>query len=126
MMNKTTLLTIALLCCVFSFAQNIDTTKYQKVTPNDTIKNYYNQNNNGNTSPNDSIKNFYPNDNQQDQTYPGERIDNSTQNQPKRDAVRKPIPQQSPLMQKLYFGKLSITMVIMRVRIVTPKVCCLF
>ena len=64
-MNKITLLQIALLCSLFSFAQNIDTTKYQKVTPGDTIRNYYNQNSNNNS--NDTIRNYYPSQgNQQD------------------------------------------------------------
>ena len=58
-MNKTTLLKIALLCSVFSLAQNIDTTKYQKVTPGDTVRNYYNQNH---TTPDDGIKDYYPPD----------------------------------------------------------------
>jgi len=102
MMNKITLLKIALLCSVFSFAQNIDTTQYQKVTPGDTIKNYYNQNN---KNPNDTIQNYYPPDNQnQQQQYPSNNqgVGNGQPN--RNNAVKKPIPPESPLMKKLYFG----------------------
>ena len=101
-MNKITLLKIALLCSIFSFAQNIDTTKYQKVTPNDTIKNYYDQNNPNNASG-DTIKNYYPPDNQQNQPQPSDNQGSINRNPP-RNVVKKPILQQSPLMQKLYFG----------------------
>src|ERR1700740_1861570 len=95
MMNKITLLKLALLCSVFSWAQNIDTTQYQKVTPGDTIKNYYDQNKT-NSSNNDSIQNYYPpNPNNQPPVDRPVRRDNP---------VRKPIPPESPLMQKLYFG----------------------
>lgn len=96
-MNKITLLKIALLFSVVSFAQNIDTTKYQKVNPaqgNDTIKNYYNLNING--VSNDTIKEFYPAEPAQDQPV---------QNTPPRNSpIAKPIREESPLMKKLYFG----------------------
>ncbi|HKC69925.1 MAG TPA: hypothetical protein VKG26_16935 [Bacteroidia bacterium] len=99
-MNKITLLKIALLCSVVSFAQNIDTTKYQKVSPGDTIKNYYDQNNN-NTTGNDSIQNYYPpSQNNPRQPNGGRPGGGNARNNP----VRKPIPPESPLMQKLYFG----------------------
>ncbi|HTA62130.1 MAG TPA: hypothetical protein VK835_06735 [Bacteroidia bacterium] len=98
MMNKITLLKIALLCSVFSFAQNIDTTQYQKVTPGDTVKNYYNPNNN---AANDSIPNFYPDDqNKQVPPPTGRPSGQNTSNHP----VHKPLPFESPLMKKLYFG----------------------
>jgi hypothetical protein len=105
-MNKITLLKIALLCSIFSFAQNIDTTKYQKITPNDTIKNYYNQNNT-NTAPGDTIKNYYPADSQQNQPPQQQSPTDNQENtyQPKQQPKqRNQIPQESPLMQKLYFG----------------------
>ncbi len=94
-MNKITLLKIALLCSVFSFAQNIDTTKYQKVYPanGDTVKNYYEQNNNAGSS--DTIKEFYPAEPTREQPV---------QQAPRRPPVTKPIPEESPLMKKLYFG----------------------
>src|ERR1700761_6841811 len=88
-MNKITLLKIALLFSVVSFAQNIDTTKYQKVNPaqgNDTIKNYYNPNING--VSNDTIKEFYPAEPAQDQPV---------QNTPPRNSpIAKPIREESP------------------------------
>lgn len=113
-MNKITLLKIALLCSLFSVAQNIDTTKYQKVSPSDTIKNYYNQNNN---TSGDSIKNYYPPDQNQQQGQPQDQ-------QPKQYQPDKSYPtrnqrggnstnttkqkQQSTsskdIMEKLYFG----------------------
>ena len=119
-MNKITLLKIALLCSVFSFAQNIDTTKYQKVDPGQAQppKNYYNQNNNGSST--DTIKNYYPPSDQnqpqnpppnqpaQPQAYP-----NDINNNPNRgngysnrnnSNQRGQIPLESPLMEKLYFG----------------------
>lgn len=105
-MNKTILLKLALLCSVFSLAQNIDTTQYQKVSPGDTIKNYYNPDNNKNNAS-DNIQNYYPPDqnnqqqNNQQQQYPSQ---NQGQGNANNNAVRKPIPPESPLMQKLYFG----------------------
>lgn len=101
MMNKITLLKIALLCSVFSFAQNIDTTLYQKVTPGDTIKNYYNQQNN-HTNPNDSLPNFYPPD--QPQQHPTQNGQQNQQGTTRNNPVHKPVPPESPLMKKLYFG----------------------
>ncbi|GEM_PF-2332806 len=108
MMNKITLLKIALLCSVFSFAQNIDTTQYQKITPGDTVKNYYNQNNN---NPNDGIQNYYPNDpnnqqnqNQQYQQQNQQQYPGNGNGQNRNNHVAKQIPPESPLMQKLYFG----------------------
>ncbi|MHB8259371.1 MAG: hypothetical protein ACYDCN_04680 [Bacteroidia bacterium] len=113
-MNKITLLKIGLLCSLFSVAQNIDTTKYQKVTPGDTVKNYYNQNNN---SSGDSIKNYYPPDQNQQQGQPQDQQpkqyqpDKSypTRNQrggttPSNIARKQPSSLESKLMEKLYFG----------------------
>jgi hypothetical protein len=125
-MNKITLLKIALLCSVFSFAQTIDTTKYQKVAPGQgqPPQNYYNQNNNG--SNGDTIKNYYPPDQNQNlppnqpaqyQPYPNDNNNNNNNNNsPGRgnggyqnrnnnnNNNRGQIPPQSPLMEKLYFG----------------------
>jgi len=104
MMNKITLLKIALLCSVFSWAQNIDTTQYQKVSPGDTIKNYYNQNN---KNPNDGIQNYYPpdqNNQQNQQQYPGGNQDRGNGQAHRNNSVTKPIMPESPLMKKLYFG----------------------
>ncbi|MFI5142087.1 MAG: hypothetical protein ACHQII_07000, partial [Bacteroidia bacterium] len=114
-MNKITLLKIALLCSFFSFAQNIDTTRYQKVTPGDTIKNYYNQNNDNNNdnsnsdnnsksnnnASNDTIQNYYPNN---PNYTPQGPINSPARGNVRNNPVRKPIPPQSELMQKLYFG----------------------
>ena len=95
-MNKITLLKIALLYSVFSFAQNIDTTKYQKVGPvqGDTVKNYYNPNSNG--ASNDTIKEFYQTEPQQNQPV--------QQYSQRQNPIKKSIPEESPLMKKLYFG----------------------
>ena len=115
MMNKITLLKLALLCSVFSLAQNIDTTKYQKVSPGDTIKNYYNPDNN--SKANDNIQNYYPPDQnnqqnnqqynqqnqQQNQQYPAQNQGRGGNGQ-YRNNVAKPIAPESALMQKLYFG----------------------
>jgi hypothetical protein len=105
-MNKITLLKIALLYSVFSFAQNIDTTKYQKVGPanGDTIKNYYNQNNSG--TSNDTIKNYYPPDQNQQPNNPYQQYPANGANKynNRSNVVQKPIPLESPLMKKLYFG----------------------
>lgn len=116
-MNKITLLIIALLCGLSSFAQNIDTTKYQKVTPGDTIRNYYNQNNN---SPSDTIKNYYPSQGNQQQNQ-GQQQNNPNnpyqpdksypyRNQNKKNAnnnlAKQPQKPASPndLKEKLYYG----------------------
>jgi hypothetical protein len=104
-MNKITLLKIALLCSLFSFAQNIDTTKYQKVAPGDTVRNYYDQNNNNNNNqnnqqqdPNQQPKNYQPN-----KSYPyrnqGSRNPNNNPPQKKQQASS-----QSPFVDKLYYG----------------------
>ena len=112
-MNKITLFKIAFLCSVFSFAQNIDTTKYQKVTPwqDQPVKNYNNQNNGSST---DTIKNYYPSDQnqqqnpsqnqpQQDQPYPSHPTNTGRgNNNPYRNNSQSPL--ESPLMEKLYFG----------------------
>jgi hypothetical protein len=113
-MNKTTLLQIALWCSLFSFAQNIDTTKYKKVTPTDTIKNYYNQNNNNNT-PNDTIKNYYPPQNNQqqdanqqpkeyqpDKSYPyrNQKGNNKTRS----NTQKQQNPSESEFIKNLYYG----------------------
>src|ERR1035437_6181624 len=115
-MNKITLLKIALLCSLFSVAQNIDTTKYQKVSPRDTIKNYYNQNNN---TSGDSIKNYYDqnNNNNNNQNQPQDKNqdnyqpDNSypTRNQrggntTKTTIQKQPSTSSKDIMEKLYFG----------------------
>jgi hypothetical protein len=103
MMNKITLLKLALLCSVFSLAQNIDTTQYQKVTPGDTIKNYYNQNNN---MPNDGTQNYYQNDqnNQQNNQQQQNLNQNQGRGNVRNNPVKKPIAPESELMKKLYFG----------------------
>lgn len=120
-MNKITLLKIALLCSFFSFAQNIDTTKYQKITPGDTIRNYYNQNNNNNNA-NDDIKNYYPTDNNQqqnsktgnqdkyqsDKSYPTRNQRNATNNKTTNNTngAGKEVPKslEDLLKEKLYYG----------------------
>jgi len=96
-MNKITLLKIALLCSGISFAQNIDTTKYKKVGPaqGDTVKNYYNNEGNKGSST-DTIKEFYPAEPRQDEPV--------QQTPPPRKPFTKPIPEESALMKKLYFG----------------------
>lgn len=118
-MNKITFLKIALLCGVFSFAQNIDTTKYQKVTPGDTIRNYYNQNNN----LGDTIRNYYPADNNQqqnsqtknqdiyqpDKSYPTRNQKSTTNNKNVNNAKnnsQKSAPKSTEdiLKEKLYYG----------------------
>lgn len=113
-MNKNSLLQIALFSGVFSFAQNIDTTKYQKVTPRDTIKNYYPPQNY--TGSSDTVKNYYsPNiqspDSSQNQPQKQDQSGNSNSNQNKNNRYNrnnKVNPRQQPpsneLMDKLYFG----------------------
>ncbi len=114
-MNKITLFKIAFLCSLFSFAQNIDTTKYQKVAPGDTIRNYYNQNNNNNTSG-DTIKNYYPSQNNQqqdqnqqpkqyqpDKSYPY-RNQKGRNTPPNTNANQKKQPTSNDIKEKLYFG----------------------
>ena len=101
MMNKITLLKLALLCSVFSWAQNIDTTQYQKVTPGDTIRNYYNQNN---KNPNDSIQNYYAPDQNNQQQSPANNQNRANVAPNRNNPIKKPIPPESELMKKLYFG----------------------
>jgi hypothetical protein len=107
-MNKITLLQIALLCSLFSFAQNIDTTKYQKVTPGDTVRNYYNQNNN-NSNNNQNNQQQDPNQQppkqyQPNKSYPyrnggrGNPYNNNTAQQKKQPSSM------PPFMDKVYYG----------------------
>jgi hypothetical protein len=101
-MNKITLLQIALLCSLFSFAQNIDTTKYQKVNPGDTIRNYYDQNNQQQQyqQQQNQQQNQQPSQYQPDKSYPyrnqkgGNNNRNPNQQQPANNDFK----------SKLYYG----------------------
>jgi hypothetical protein len=103
-MNKITLLQIALLCSLFSFAQNIDTTKYQKVTPGDTIRNYYDQNNQQQQykQQQNQQQNQQPSQYQPDKSYPYRNQKGETNN--KYANQKKQQPTNNDLMNKLYFG----------------------
>jgi hypothetical protein len=103
-MNKITLLQIALLCGLFSFAQNIDTTKYQKVTPGDTIRNYYNQNNNNSNNNQQQEPNQQPKQYQPDKSYPyrnGGRRPSNNNNTAQQKNQPSSMP---PFMDKVYYG----------------------
>ena len=99
-MNKIRISILACICSFFSFAQNIDTTRYQKVSPGDTIRNYYPQTN---SNAGDTIKDYYPSGQGNNQPInPGRNRGNYPQRNP--IGLKNQPTEPSPLMKKLYFG----------------------
>lgn len=94
-MNKILFFIALFFICSFAFAQNIDTTKYQKVLPqrSDTVRNYYDQNAN-----NDTIRDYYPSPKQDTNNYA------LSAPYPKYNAKPKRAVPANPLLSKMYFG----------------------
>jgi len=83
--------------------KNIDTTKYQKVTPGDTVRNYYDQNNNQNNQQQDPNQQP-PKQYQPDKSYPYRNGGGGNPNNNPPQKKQQASSSQSPFMEKVYYG----------------------